>query len=59
MGEGWHNNHHRYAASCRQGFYWYEFDPTFYILKMLSWVGLVWDIKPVPKHIYEEARQHA
>ncbi len=59
MGEGWHNNHHRYAASCRQGFYWYEFDPTFYILKMLSWVGLVWDIKPVPKHIYEEARQNA
>ena len=44
MGEGWHNNHHAYQASVRQGFRWWEFDPTFYLLCVLSWFGLVWDL---------------
>ena len=56
LGEGWHNNHHHYPASARQGFYWWEFDVTFYVLKMLSWTGLIWDLKPVPPAIRE---QHA
>jgi stearoyl-CoA desaturase (Delta-9 desaturase) len=45
MGEGWHNNHHAYQASARQGFRWWEIDSTYYILKLLSWVGVVWDLK--------------
>jgi stearoyl-CoA desaturase (delta-9 desaturase) len=57
MGEGWHNNHHRFAGSTRQGFYWWEIDMTYYILKALSWVGLVWDLKPVPHQILAEGRQ--
>jgi stearoyl-CoA desaturase (delta-9 desaturase) len=44
MGEGWHNNHHAYQASVRQGFRWWELDPTFYILCVLSWFGLVWGL---------------
>src|SRR5215469_13169946 len=48
MGEGWHNNHHAYQGSVRQGFRWWELDPTYYVLKMLSWVGLVWDLKSPP-----------
>lgn len=48
MGEGWHNNHHAYQSSVRQGFRWWEFDPTFYILKALSWTGLIWDLKMPP-----------
>ena len=48
MGEGWHNNHHAYQSSARQGFAWWEIDATFYILKALSWVGLVWDLKTPP-----------
>ena len=36
LGEGWHNNHHHYPASVRQGFYWWEFDITFYMLKLMS-----------------------
>jgi stearoyl-CoA desaturase (Delta-9 desaturase) len=56
MGEGWHNNHHRFAASTRQGFYWYEYDITFSILKVLSWLGIVWDLRPVPRKILEEGR---
>jgi stearoyl-CoA desaturase (delta-9 desaturase) len=45
MGEGWHNNHHACQSSVRQGFRWWEFDPTFYILKLLSWLRVVWDLK--------------
>lgn len=48
MGEGWHNNHHAYQSSVRQGFTWWEIDATFYILKALSWLGLVWDLKAPP-----------
>ena len=45
MGEGWHNNHHAYQASVRQGFKWWEIDPTYDLLRALSWPGLVWDLK--------------
>jgi stearoyl-CoA desaturase (Delta-9 desaturase) len=51
MGEGWHNNHHAYQASVRQGFRWWEYDPTFYILRVLSWFGLVWDLHVPPEAI--------
>jgi stearoyl-CoA desaturase (delta-9 desaturase) len=51
MGEGWHNNHHACQSSVRQGFRWWEIDPTFYILKALSWLGLVWDLKMPSKTV--------
>jgi stearoyl-CoA desaturase (delta-9 desaturase) len=51
MGEGWHNNHHAYQSSVRQGFRWWEIDPTFYILKALSWAGVVWDLKSPPAEV--------
>lgn len=57
LGEGWHNNHHRYAHSARQGFYWWEIDISYYVLRALAAVGIVWDLKPVPASVYEEARQ--
>ncbi|HYE06313.1 MAG TPA: acyl-CoA desaturase [Planctomycetota bacterium] len=57
LGEGWHNNHHHYQSTVRQGFYWYEIDISFYVLKAMSWVGLVSDLKPVPAKIYEQARE--
>jgi stearoyl-CoA desaturase (delta-9 desaturase) len=56
LGEGWHNNHHRYPASERQGFRWWQFDPTHYALVALSWVGLVWGLKSPPQDVVEEAR---
>jgi stearoyl-CoA desaturase (Delta-9 desaturase) len=49
MGEGWHNNHHAYQSSVRQGFRWWEYDPTFYILKVLSWLRVVSDLKSPPE----------
>jgi stearoyl-CoA desaturase (delta-9 desaturase) len=51
MGEGWHNNHHAYQASVRQGFRWWEIDPTFYTIKVLSWIGVVWDLKTPPEAV--------
>ena len=56
VGEGWHNNHHRYQRAARNGFYWWEFDPTWYVIRLMQMVGLVWDVQPVPERIYEEAR---
>lgn len=53
LGEGWHNNHHHYPAAARQGFYWWEIDITWYGLKLLSWLGIVWDLKPVPARVRE------
>lgn len=57
LGEGWHNNHHRYMGAARQGFYWWEIDVTYYLLKLLSWIGIIWDLKPVPHSVYEETKQ--
>ncbi len=54
FGEGWHNNHHYYRHSANQGFYWWEIDLTFYVLKVLSWFRLIWDLKTVPEHVLEE-----
>jgi stearoyl-CoA desaturase (delta-9 desaturase) len=51
MGEGWHNNHHAYQSSVRQGFKWWEFDPTYYLLRALFWTGLVWDLKTPPEPV--------
>jgi stearoyl-CoA desaturase (delta-9 desaturase) len=54
LGEGWHNNHHRYMSSTRNGFYWWEIDPTYYLLKALSWTGLIWGLKSVPESVLAE-----
>lgn len=55
FGEGWHNNHHRWPLSARQGMYWWEFDLTFLLLRALEKLGLVWDLQVYPEQIYKEA----
>ena len=59
MGEGWHNNHHYYPAAARQGFRWWEIDMTYYGLVLLSKVGLVWDLRGVPRRVMDQAIQPA
>ncbi len=49
LGEGWHNNHHHYPVSARQGFFWWELDISYYLLKAMAALGLVWDLQPVPR----------
>jgi stearoyl-CoA desaturase (delta-9 desaturase) len=48
LGEGWHNNHHHYPHSAAQGFRWFEFDPTYYVLRALAALGVIRELRPVP-----------
>ncbi len=57
LGEGWHNNHHFYQSSARQGFFWWEIDGSYYMLKILSWFGVVWDLRGVPQWVLEGKRR--
>jgi stearoyl-CoA desaturase (Delta-9 desaturase) len=57
LGEGWHNNHHKHMGCARQGFYWWEVDFTYYVLKVMSWLGIIWDLKPVPIKAYDPEEQ--
>jgi stearoyl-CoA desaturase (delta-9 desaturase) len=56
LGEGWHNNHHQYQASARQGFYWWEVDISYYLIRLMGVFGIVWNIKPVPAGVYAKAK---
>ena len=51
MGEGWHNNHHFHPGSARQGFRWYEIDPSYYLLKLMEGLRLVHDVRGVPERV--------
>jgi stearoyl-CoA desaturase (delta-9 desaturase) len=44
LGGGWHNNHHRYPHSARQGILWWEIDITYYVLRALAGLHLIRDI---------------
>lgn len=54
LGEGWHNNHHHYPATARQGFMWWEIDITYYIIKLFEKLGIVWDVKELPPSILQK-----
>jgi stearoyl-CoA desaturase (delta-9 desaturase) len=56
FGEGWHNNHHFFPGSARQGFFPGEIDITYYVLKVMSFLGLVHDLRPVPSWVKEKAQ---
>jgi stearoyl-CoA desaturase (Delta-9 desaturase) len=56
FGEGWHNNHHFFPGSARQGFRWWELDLTWYGLRAMAALGLVRDLKPVPAWVHVHAR---
>ncbi len=56
FGEGWHNNHHFCMSSARQGFFWWEIDLSYYTLKLLSWLGVVWDVREPPASV--TSRRH-
>ncbi|GAB3743881.1 acyl-CoA desaturase [Lysobacter olei] len=56
FGEGWHNNHHFFPGTARQGFRWWEVDITWYGLRLLAALGLVHDLKPIPAWVLAKAR---
>ena len=58
LGEGWHNNHHHYPGAAAQGFYWWEIDFTYYGLRLLAALGLIWNLRMVPIAI-RESKQYS
>jgi stearoyl-CoA desaturase (delta-9 desaturase) len=50
LGDGWHHNHHHYPHSANHGFFWWEIDTSYRVIRLLERVGLVWDVRPVPPH---------
>ncbi|HVK99205.1 MAG TPA: acyl-CoA desaturase [Dongiaceae bacterium] len=54
LGEGWHNNHHRYPTSARHGFTRWEIDITYLLLRVLEKLGVIWALRPIPAHIRQE-----
>ncbi|MDT7850723.1 acyl-CoA desaturase [Methylophilus sp. VKM B-3414] len=57
LGEGWHNNHHHFPGSVKQGFYWWEIDLTYYGLRVLAALGLIWNLKQVPVEVRDQHHQ--
>jgi stearoyl-CoA desaturase (delta-9 desaturase) len=54
-GEGWHNNHHYHQNTANQGWFWWEWDPSYYLLKLLSWARIIWGVRtpsPAVKYAY-------
>ncbi|MBL8788225.1 MAG: acyl-CoA desaturase [Deltaproteobacteria bacterium] len=58
-GEGWHNNHHHYQSSARQGFRWWQVDVTWYCLKALEAMRIVHDVRAPPEHVVQAAGKRA
>jgi stearoyl-CoA desaturase (delta-9 desaturase) len=58
FGEGWHNNHHHFPGAAKQGFYWWEIDFTYYMLRFLAFTGLIWDLRLVSASTRESRRIH-
>jgi stearoyl-CoA desaturase (delta-9 desaturase) len=54
LGEGWHNNHHHFQGSARQGFFWWEIDISYYVLRVLAAAGIVRELKSVPERVYRK-----
>jgi len=57
FGEGWHNNHHRFPGSVRQGFRWWQVDLSFYLLRAMAALGLIWRLNPVPARVVAEGHR--
>ncbi|MCF6364142.1 MAG: hypothetical protein L3J88_12540 [Gammaproteobacteria bacterium] len=49
MGASLHNNRHYYPNVAQAGFAWWEIDLTYYIIKLLQMLGIVWNVKEIPK----------
>jgi stearoyl-CoA desaturase (delta-9 desaturase) len=56
LGEGWHNNHHYYQRAANQGFFWWELDITFYVLRVLAALGIVWNMHTTPTRVRDAHR---
>ncbi|WP_414932407.1 acyl-CoA desaturase [Vibrio europaeus] len=56
FGEGYHNYHHIFENDYRNGIYWWQYDPTKWLIKSCSWLGLTKKLRVTPKLIIEKAK---
>lgn len=57
LGDGWHNNHHAFPSSAKVGLRWWEFDITWWFIRLFERCGFVWDVKvPTPKTVQDKLR---
>lgn len=56
LGEGWHNNHHAYQGGAKAGFFWYEIDITYYLLRVMQAFGLIHSLGAPPERVLELGR---
>jgi len=57
-GEGYHNFHHRFPLDYRNGYRWYQLDPTKWFIRFLAYFGLTWDLKATPDSVIQNARKN-
>ncbi|CAN5376627.1 acyl-CoA desaturase [soil metagenome] len=58
LGEGWHNNHHAFPTSARQGLRWWQFDSSWLIIRAMERVGLAWNLR-TPTEVAMRVRSRA
>jgi len=56
LGEGYHNYHHEFPQDYRNGIKYFHFDPTKWVIKLLSWIGVTWDLHSIPDEEINKAR---
>ncbi|QFT53855.1 Fatty acid desaturase [Microbulbifer sp. THAF38] len=58
FGEGYHNYHHAFPADYRNGVGWFAYDPTKWLIKSLSWLGITWQLRAATKlQIYRATQE--
>ncbi len=56
FGEGYHNFHHIFEYDYRNGVKWWQFDPTKWLIKGLSFLGLTTNLRTCPEERIEKAK---
>jgi stearoyl-CoA desaturase (delta-9 desaturase) len=59
MGEGWHNTHHAFPTSARHGLRWWQLDMSYWVIRMLAFFGLAWNVRVPTKAQRKERRAAA
>jgi stearoyl-CoA desaturase (delta-9 desaturase) len=57
MGEGWHASHHAFPTSARHGLRWWQIDVSYYVIRVMNWVGLAWNVRIPTREAQAEARR--
>jgi stearoyl-CoA desaturase (delta-9 desaturase) len=45
MGEGWHQSHHTFPTSARHGLRWWQIDVSYFVIQVLAWLRLAWNVR--------------